>query len=223
MSSLTMGSLFSGSGGFELAATILGITPIWASEIEPFPILVTKKNFPSLVHLGDISKINGSKITPVDIITFGSPCQDLSIAGRRNGLDGSKSNLFYEAIRVIKEMREGTNGKYPKIIIWENVCGAFSSSKGEDFRQVLEQISKIKDENISIPKPRKWQHAGNIVGRDFSIAWRVLDAQYFGVPQRRKRIFLIADFTTSGAGEILFNEESLPRYFTTFRTKYQKC
>lgn len=222
MSNLTMGSLFSGSGGFELAATILGINPIWASEIEPSSILVTKKNFPSLVHLGDISKINGSKITPVDIITFGSPCQDLSIAGRRNGLDGSKSNLFYEAIRVIKEMREGTNGKYPKIIIWENVCGAFSSSKGEDFRQVLEQISKIKDENISIPKSRKWQHAGNIVEENFSIAWRVLDAQYFGVSQRRKRIFLIADFTTSGAGEILFNEESLPRYFTAFRTKKQK-
>ena len=222
MSQLTVGSLFSGSGGFELGAMILGMKAVWASEVEPFPILVTKKNFPDLVHLGDINNIKGGNIKPVDIITFGSPCQDLSIAGQRDGLSGSKSNLFYEAIRVIKEMRENTNEKYPRIIIWENVCGAFSSSKGEDFRQVLEQISKIKCENISIPKPSKWKNAGCIMGGTFSIAWRVLDAQYFGVPQRRKRIFLVADFTGEGAREILFNEESLPRYFESCSDKKQE-
>ena len=136
-----------------------------------------------------------------------------SLAGKREGLRGKRSNLFYEAIRLVKEMRRKTNGEYPKFIIWENVCGAFTSNKGEDFRCVLEFISKIKDENISIPQPSKWQQAGEIVGKSFSIAWRVLDAQYFGVPQRRKRIFLVADFTGRGAKQVLFNEESVSRDF----------
>ena len=207
---LTMGSLFSGSGGFELASKLVGIKPIWNSEVEPFPILVTRKNLPEVKHLGNIQKINGKDIPPVDIITFGSPCQDLSIAGKRQGLDGKKSNLFYEAIRVIKEMREETNGEYPRYIIWENVPGAFSSNKGEDFRCVLEAICKIKETQTSIPRPTKWTNSGEIVGRTFSLAWRVLDARYFGVPQRRKRIFLVTDFNGKCASEILFDKESLP-------------
>lgn len=210
MSDLTLGSLFDGSGGFPLAAINCGIKPIWASEVEPFPIRVTQKNLPGVKHLGDIKDINGSKIEPVDIISFGSPCQDLSIAGKRKGLDGTKSNLFYEAIRIIKEMRCKTNGKYPRYLIWENVPGAFSSNKGEDFRCVLEEITKIKDPNASIPKPKKWCKSGEIVGNGFSIAWRVLDAKYFGVPQRRRRIFLVADLGGGCAGEILFEQTSLP-------------
>ena len=213
MKKITLGSLFDGSGGFPLAARNLGMEPIWASEIEPFPVLVTRKNFPEMKHLGSITQLKGNLIEPVDVITFGSPCQDLSIAGKREGLRGKRSNLFYEAIRLVKEMRGKTNGEYPKFIIWENVCGAFTSNKGEDFRCVLEFISKIKDENISIPQPSKWQQAGEIVGKSFSIAWRVLDAQYFGVPQRRKRIFLVADFTGRGAKQVLFNEESVSRNF----------
>jgi Site-specific DNA methylase len=150
---LTLGSLFDGSGGFPLAAILEEIKPLWSSEIEPFPIRVTKKRLPSVKHYGDILDMKGSEVEPVDIITFGSPCQDMSIAGNRDGLDGERSNLFFEAIRIIKEMRTATNGKYPRYIIWENVLGAFSSSDGEDFRQVLEQITRVKDETTSIPKP----------------------------------------------------------------------
>lgn len=218
---LTMGSLFSGSGGFELASKQAGITPIWNSEIEPFPILVTRKNLKNVQHLGNIQKINGKKIEAVDVITFGSPCQDLSIAGKREGLDGKKSNLFYEAIRVIKDMRECTNGKQPRYIIWENVPGAFSSNKGEDFRCVLESICKIKEDNTSIPKPTKWTSSGEIVDRTFSLAWRVLDARYFGVPQRRKRIFLVADFNGSSASEILFDQTSMRGNFKKSEIKKQ--
>ncbi|MBF0714958.1 DNA (cytosine-5-)-methyltransferase [Gemelliphila palaticanis] len=209
MTNLTMGSLFSGSGGFELAAKINGIKPIWNSEIEPFPILVTRKNLQEVKHLGNIEKIKGNKIQEVDIITFGSPCQDLSIAGKRKGLEGKKSSIFYEAIRIIKEMREKTNGEKPRFIIWENVPGAFSSNKGEDFRCVLESICKIKEKTTSISKPKKWSNSGEVLGREFSLTWRVLDARYFGVPQRRKRIFLIADFNGECSGEILFDKESL--------------
>ena len=133
MNNLTLGSLFDGSGGFPLGGLISGITPVWASEIEPFPIRVTTKRMPFLKHYGDISQMDGSKIEPVDIITFGSPCTDMSIAGKRAGLDGSQSILFYEAIRIIKEMREATNDKYPRWICWENVTGAFSSNGGADF------------------------------------------------------------------------------------------
>ncbi|KRN88721.1 DNA cytosine methyltransferase [Ligilactobacillus ceti] len=208
MSDLTLGSLFSGSGGFELGALISNITPIWNSEIEPFPIRVTTKRLPNVKHLGDITKIKGIEIEPVDIITFGSPCQDLSIAGKRNGLDGTRSSLFYEAIRIIKEMRNKTNGEKPRYIVWENVPGAFSSNKGEDFRCVLEEICKVKKEDIFIPKSTKWQNAGTIMGRDYSISWRVLDARYFGVPQRRRRIFLVADFNGQSSEQILFKQES---------------
>ena len=212
MVNLTLGSLFDGSGGFPLGGLISGITPVWASEIEPFPIRVTTKRLPFIKHYGDISTMDGSKIEPVDIITFGSPCQDLSIAGKRDGLDGKRSSLFYEAIRIIKEMRCATDGKKPRYIVWENVPGAFSSNKGEDFRCVLEGICHIKDETLSVPKIDKWKQAGTIVGDHFSLAWRVLDAQYWGVPQRRKRIFLVADFAGGGAGEILFKSEGLSGY-----------
>lgn len=212
MDKLTLGSLFDGSGGFPLGGLISGITPVWASEIEPFPIRVTTKRLPFIKHYGDISYMDGSKIEPVDIITFGSPCQDLSIAGKRDGLDGKRSSLFYEAIRIVKEMRCATDGKKPRYIVWENVPGAFSSNKGEDFRCVLEGICHIKDETLSVPKIDRWKQAGSIVGDHFSLAWRVLDAQYWGVPQRRKRIFLVADFAGRGAGEILFKSEGLSGY-----------
>lgn len=206
---LRLGSLFDGSGGFPLAAIFCEIKPIWSSEVEPFPIRVTQKNLPQVKHLGDIKDINGSVIEPVDIISFGSPCQDLSIAGKRAGLEGKKSNLFYEAIRVIKEMRCKTNGKYPRYLLWENVPGAFSSNKGEDFRCVLEEITRIKDSTVKLPRPSRWQSAGEILGDNFSLAWRVLDAKYFGVPQRRRRIFLVADFDGGSSREILFEQKSL--------------
>lgn len=206
---LRLGSLFDGSGGFHLAAIFCEIKPIWSSEVEPFPIRVTQKNLPKVKHLGDIKDIDGSEIEPVDIISFGSPCQDLSIAGKRAGLEGEKSNLFYEAIRVIKEMRCKTNGKYPRYLLWENVPGAFSSNKGEDFRCVLEEITRIKDATVKLTRPKKWEKAGEILGDNFSLAWRVLDAKYFGVPQRRRRIFLVADLDGGSSREILFEQKSL--------------
>ncbi|WP_294143858.1 DNA cytosine methyltransferase [uncultured Clostridium sp.] len=209
---LTLGSLFDGSGGFPLGGLISGITPLWASEVEPFPIRVTTKRLPNIQHFGDVSKLNGAEVPPVDIITFGSPCQDMSVAGKRSGLDGERSILFYQAVRIVKEMRCKTNGKYPRFVVWENVPGAFSSHKGEDFRAVLEEICKIKDEGVSIPKSDKWTKAGEIVGDGFSAAWRVLDAQFWGVPQRRKRIYLVADFAGGCAGKILFESEGLSRY-----------
>lgn len=209
---LTLGSLFDGSGGFPLGGLLSGITPVWASEIEPFPICVTTKRFPQVQHLGDISKVSGADIAPVDIITFGSPCTDMSVAGKRAGLDGRQSVLFYQAIRIVREMRCATNGKYPRYIVWENVPGAFSSNKGEDFRSVLEEICKVKDEEFSVPQSGKWTNAGEIVADHFSLAWRVFDAQYWGVPQRRKRIYLVADFTGGSAGKILFESEGVPGY-----------
>jgi DNA (cytosine-5)-methyltransferase 1 len=166
-------------------------------------------------HLGDITKIHGNKIEPVDCITFGSPCQDLSIAGRRSGLAGERSGLFMEAVRIIKEMRKATNGLYPTFAIWENVPGAFSSNRGEDFRAVLEELARVEESDASIPRPPKggrWSKAGAIAGNGWSLAWRQLDAQYWGVPQRRKRIALVVDFGGQRAGEILFERTSLSRY-----------
>lgn len=211
-SKLTLGSLFDGSGGFPLGGLISGIIPLWSSEIEPFCIRVTSKRLPQVKHYGNVSDIDGGEIEPVDIITFGSPCQDMSVAGKRSGLDGERSCLFYEAVRIIKEMRCKTNGKYPRFVVWENVPGAFSSNKGEDFKAVLEAICKIKSETFDVPKPEKWSNSGCIVADDFSLAWRVLDAQYWGVPQRRKRIYLVADFADECAGKILFESESLSGY-----------
>ena len=209
---LTLGSLFDGSGGFPLGGMLAGITPLWASEIEPFAVRVTTKRLPQMKHYGDVSALNGADLPPVDIITFGSPCQDMSIAGKRSGLDGSRSSLFYEAVRIIKEMRCATNGKYPRFAVWENVPGAFSSNKGEDFRCVLESLCRVRDETVSVPRCEKWTNAGEILADGFSIAWRVLDAQYWGVPQRRKRIYLVADFDSECAGKILFESEGLSGY-----------
>lgn len=164
-------------------------------------------------HLGDITKIHGDKIEPVDCITFGSPCQDLSIAGRRAGLAGERSGLFMEAVRIIKEMRRATHGSYPVVVIWENVPGAFSSNGGEDFRAVLEELARVEQPDVSIPRPSsrggRWSKAGAIAGNGWSLAWRQLDAQYWGVPQRRKRIALVADFGGQRAAEILFERTSL--------------
>lgn len=212
---LKMGSLFDGSGGFPLASAMNGIEAVWASEVEPFPIRVTTKRLPFMKHYGDISKINGAELEPVDIIIGGSPCQDMSVAGKRAGLDGERSGLFREQIRIIKEMREKTNGEYPRFMVWENVPGAFSSNKGQDFRCVLEETTQIKiaDFNVPMPNNGKWNTAGLIMDEEhnFSLAWRVLDAQYWGVPQRRRRVFLVADFNGTSAGEILFKRESLSR------------
>lgn len=219
---MTLGSLFDGAGTFPFAGSVFGIVPVWASEIEAFPIKITQKRFPKMKHLGDITKIKGNEITPVDIITFGSPCQDLSVAGKRAGLDGERSGLFMEAVRIIKEMREKTDGKYPKYAIWENVPGAFSSNKGEDFRFVLEELCKIQDNTAVIPRPtgEKWRTAGLILADGYSIAWRILDAQFWGVPQRRRRIFLVADFTGGSAGEILFEQDGLQRSFAESRKSW---
>ncbi len=209
---LTLGSLFDGSGGFPLGGMLAGIKPLWASEIEPFAVRVTTKRLPQMKHYGDVSSLNGAELPPVDIITFGSPCQDMSIAGKRNGLGGSRSSLFYEAVRIIKEMRCATDGKYPRFCVWENVPGAFSSNKGEDFRCVLESLCRVKDESVSVPRCEKWTAAGEILAYGFSLAWRVLDAQYWGVPQRRKRIYLVADFDGECAGKVLFESESVSGY-----------
>ena len=209
---LTLGSLFDGSGGFPLGGLISGIAPLWASEIEPFPIRVTTKRLPQVEHYGDVSTLDGAKLPPVDIITFGSPCQDMSIAGKREGLGGSRSNLFYQAVRIVKEMRCKTDGRYPRFVVWENVPGAFSSNKGEDFKAVLEEICKVKDPCVYVPGSAKWQNAGEILGDGFSVAWRVFDAQFWGVPQRRKRIYLVADFAGGCAGKILFESEGVSGY-----------
>ena len=213
---MTLGSLFDGSGGFPLAGLMCGIKPLWASEIEPYPIAVTRERLPFMQHLGSVLDLKGGEIPPVDVITFGSPCQDLSVAGKRAGIhDGARSNLFFEAIRVIREMREKTNGRYPTFILWENVPGAFSSSNGDDFRCVLEAIAQTADAAVAIPKPAKWQHAGEVLGDGYSIAWRMLDAQYWGVPQRRKRIYLVADFAGGRAGKILFERDGLQGDYQT--------
>ena len=202
--------MFDGSGGFPLAGAMNGVRPVWASEIEPYPLRVTAARFPQMKQLGDVTKIDGTQIEPVNIITFGSPCQDLSVAGKQVGIhEGERSNLFFEAIRIIKEMRQKTNGEYPRFALWENVPGAFSSGKGEDFRAVLAQFVEIGEgKPVSISRPKKWSNAGCIVGNGYSVAWRVYDAQYWGVPQRRKRIYLIADFGGERAGEILFERTS---------------
>ena len=205
-----LGSLFDGIAGFPLAASRAGITPVWASEIEPFPVEVSKRHFPGMKHLGNVMDINGAEIEPVDIVTFGSPCQDLSVAGKRSGLDGERSNLFYEAVRIIQEMREATNGAYPRYAVWENVPGAFSSNNGYDFRAVIETLTESE---IPMPESGKWATAGMVRMAGREVAWRVFDAQYWGVPQRRKRIFLVTDFGGQRAAEILFIEQGNNRNF----------
>ena len=211
---LTLGSLFSGSGGFELAGILSGIQPVWNSEIEPFAIRVTTKRLPGVQHFGDVSELSGAELPPVDIITFGSPCQDLSVAGRRAGLEGERSGLFHQAVRIIREMREKTNGERPRYCVWENVPGAFSSNGGEDFRAVLSAFVGIKEPAAEVPAPPKngWPYADVYMGNGWSVAYRLLDAQFWGVPQRRARIFLVADLGGESAGDILFKSEGLSGY-----------
>lgn len=213
---LTLASLFDGSGTAPLAASMCGITPVWASEIEPYPIRVTTKRFPHMKHYGSISDINGATVEPVDIISGGSPCQDLSVAGKQAGLDGgTRSHLFYEMTRIIKEMRHATHGRSPRFIIWENVPGAFSSNNGRDFLSVLQSFAQIAENDIHVPEPERkadklvWRNSGEMVGDGWSIAWRTVDAQYWGVPQRRRRIYLIVDLDSERAGEILFERDGL--------------
>ncbi len=211
---LTLGSLFDGSGGFPLAGVLSGIEPVWASEVEPFAIRVTTKRLPGMKHYGDVSALSGADLPPVDIITFGSPCQDMSIAGRRAGLDGERSGLFHQAIRILKEMREKTHGEYPRYCVWENVPGAFSSNGGEDFKAVLEAVIGVKEPSAEVPAPGKngWPYADVYLGDGWSVAYRLFDAQFWGVPQRRARIFLVADFAGERAGDILFKSEGLSGY-----------
>ena len=213
---LTLGSLFSGSGGFELAGLLAGIKPVWNSDIEPFAVRVTTKRLPEVKHYGDVSTLNGAELEPVDVITFGSPCQDLSIAGRRAGIiEGERSNLFFQAIRIIREMREATNGEKPRFILWENVTGAYTSNKGEDFKAVLNAIVGIVEKDApSVPSPEKgrWPKADTLVGNGWSIAYRTFDSQWWGVPQRRKRIFLVGDLGGGRAADILFKSEGLSGY-----------
>jgi len=216
---LTLGSLFDGIGGFPYAASFYGIRPLWASEIVPECVSVTKKHFPDMEHVGDITKLHGGKLPPVDIITFGSPCQDLSVAsGKRLGLAGERSGLFLEAIRIIREMQEATNGEYPKFALWENVPGALSSSSRRDFKAVLEAFT---DAEVPMPGSGRWANAGMVRGRGVDLAWCVYDAQYFGTAQRRRRIFLIADFRGQRSGEILFVPKSLSGYFAAGGTPRQ--
>lgn len=196
---MKLGSLFDGSGGFPLAGALCGITPVWASEVEPYPIAVTRSRFPSMRHLGDVSK-NGDEET-------------------------TRSGLFMEAVRIIKEMREKSGGIYPAFAVWENVPGAFSSNKGEDFKIVLEELIRIAEpEAPPLPAPGKngWPYADCIVGDGWSVAWRVFDAQYWGVPQRRRRIYLVADFRGERAGKVLFEREGLRGYFAEGRTPWQE-
>lgn len=223
---MTLGSLFDGSGGFPLGGLLTGqITPVWSSEIEPFAIRVTTKRLPQVKHYGDVSAISGADLPPVDIITFGSPCQDMSIAGKRDGLDGSRSSLFYEAIRIVKEMRCKTNGEKPRFIVWENVPGAFSSNKGQDFKAVLEAVIGVKEPAASVPAPEKkgWPDADYYVGDGWSVAYRVLDAQWWGVPQRRKRVYLVADFADQSASKVLFESEGVSRYFAEGFRAWQRA
>ena len=225
-------SLFDGSAGFPLAGGICGIEPVYASEIEPYPIAVTKSRFPKMKHLGNVADIKGDQIEPVDIITFGSPCQDMSVAGKRAGLkhtaagddETTRSGMFMEAIRIIKEMRNKTNGVYPRYAVWENVPGAFSSNKGEDFRTVLEEFIRISEADAVMPAVPKagWAYADCISGNGWSIAYRTFDAQYWGVPQRRRRIYLVADFRGERAKEILFERKGLRGDIEESRTHGQE-
>lgn len=230
--SYKIGSLFDGSGGFPLAGAMCGFVPTWAAEVEPYPIAVTRSRFPNMKHIGDVSKLNGADIEPVDIICGGSPCQDLSVAGKRCGLkhiengdeETTRSGLFMEMVRIIKEMRNETNGEYPTFVIWENVPGAFSSNNGNDFRLVLEEFIKIAEPQAVMPAVPKggWAYADCYCGDGWSLAYRVFDAQYWGVPQRRRRIHLVLDLRGERAGKILFEREGLRGCFTEGRTPWQE-
>lgn len=227
---MRLGSLFDGSGTAPLAAKMCGIDPVWASEIEPYPIRVTKARFPAMKHLGSITEINGAEVVPVDIICGGSPCQDLSVAGKQAGIhNGERSHLFFEMTRIIREMRGASNGKYPRYVIWENVPGAFSSNQGRGFRAVLQAFAEIADPDIHVPEPESrggrlaWKYAGEMVGNGWSIAWRTVDAQYWGVPQRRRRIYLVADLGSECAGEILFERAGMSGHIEQSRAAREEA
>lgn len=214
---MTLASLFDGAGTAPYAGKLVGITPLWSSEIEKYPLAVTAARLPDVVQMGDITKIDGGKAPSVDIIVGGSPCQDLSVAGSQKGLaEGTRSNLFYEMIRIIKEMRAATNGEKPKYVVWENVPGAFSSQKGYDFYEVIKEYCRVADPTVDVPRPSikqgdrlAWDHAGTVVGNGWSLAWRVFDSQFWGVPQRRKRVYLILDLGDECAAEILFERKGV--------------
>lgn len=195
---LTLGSLFDGIGGWQLAAVRAGITPLWSSEIDKFCCTITRRHFPNTIQLGDI---NGIDCPPrVDIITAGSPCQDISIAGKRGGINGERSGLFFRATDIVHRIK-------PKFFVWENVPAVLSSNGRNgrlDFKAVLESIAQEL-----LPLPKHWTNAGVVDGRHCQIAWRILDAQFFGVPQRRRRIFLVADFAGRRAAKILFEPAGL--------------
>ena len=193
MAELRLGSLFDGIGVFPLAAVRCGVEPVWASEIEKAPVSITSRHFPHMAHLGDVTKLDGGAIPPVHVITFGSPCQNLSQIGNRTGLAGEKSSLFFHAIRIIREMREATNGLFPVIAVWENVMGAFSSNDRMDFRAVLSAFTAA---DVPMPASGRWAGAGMVRGGAPDLAWRLMDAQHWARPRlaRRQRIFLVADF-----------------------------
>ena len=200
---IKLGSLFDGIGVFPLAAARCGITPVWASEIEKAPISITKRHFPDMAHLGDITRMDGGAIPPVHVLTFGSPCQNLSQIGNRDGLAGAKSSLFFQAIRIIKEMRDATDNLFPVIAVWENVMGTFSSNDRMDFRAVL---SAFNAADVPMPASGRWAGAGMVRGGTPDLSWRLMDAQYWASPRlaRRQRIFLVADFGGRRSHEILF-------------------
>ena len=214
---LTLGSLFDGIGVFPLAAEFNGIKPLWASEIEAAPIAITKYRFPEMRHLGDITKLHGREVPAVDVITFGSPCQNLSQIGDRSGLEGKRSSLFYEAIRIIREMRDATDGSFPTIAVWENVMGAFSSNDRMDFKAVL---GAFTDTDVPMPASGRWAKAGMVRGTSSDLAWRLMDAQYWSSPRlaRRQRIFLVADFGGRRAEQILFKPRPVQPYPAPGRT-----
>lgn len=233
MSNLTLGSLFSGSGGFELAGALFGIEPLWESEVEPLPIRVTERNFPNCLKLGNIITLHGWSIPKVNIISGGSPCQGMSIAGKREGLADDRSCLFNEQIRITKEMREddrnaGRTGAdiRPRWMCWENVAGALTSNSRQDFQAVLTEIIRIADpEAPPVPIPKKgWPYAGCFMGEhgEWSVAYRTLDAQYWPrTPQRRLRIYLVADFAGASAPEILFERNGLSGDFAESRQAWE--
>ena len=218
MRQYTLASLFDGIGGFPYAASFYNITSLWASEIVPACVSVAKRHFPDMAHAGDVTQLHGGKLPPVDIVTFGSPCQGLSLAGQRRGLADERSGLFMEAIRIIDEMREATHGRYPRFALFENVPGALSSAGGRDFAAVLQSFTKAQ---IPMPYSGRWANAGMVRGGGVDLAWCVYDAQYFGTAQRRRRLFLVCDFAGRSAGEILFVPKSLRGYFEAGGTPRQ--
>jgi len=205
---MTLGSLFDGVGGWQLAAVRAGIVPIWSSEIDKFCRQITAIHFPNTIQLGDIREIDSPPY--VDIVTAGFPCVDVSIAGNRAGLAGSRSGLFYDAVKLIRRIK-------PKYAIFENVVGLLNSNGGADFHAVLEEIAETE-----IPICKRWANAGLVDCRDRQIAWRILDAQYWGCAQRRQRVFIVASFGNRRAAEILFESKGLQRDFTPYNCEGQR-